>query len=85
MTCRVSLSSLNPAHFVVKFTYVKITDNRNILPCEMDSHFRAFQRYIPQEGHSCEENTKTAAFPLAGIPSAYTLLYAEHDQENIDR
>jgi len=51
----------------------------------MDSHFRAFQRYISQYGHFREENTKTAAFPLAGIPSAYTPLYAEHDQENIDR
>src|SRR4029077_14217712 len=72
MTCRVSLSSLNPANFVVKLTYVKITDNRNILPCEMDSHSRAFQRYIPQDGHFREENTKTATFPLAGIPSAST-------------
>ena len=72
MTCRVSLSSLNPANFVVKLTYVKITDNRNILPCEMDSHSREFQRYISQDGHFREENTKTAAFPLAGIPSAST-------------
>ena len=38
----------------------------------MDSHSRAFQRCTPQYGHFREENTKTAAFPLAGIPCAFT-------------
>jgi len=39
----------------------------------MDSHSKGFQRDISQNGHSWEENTKTAAFPLTGIPSASSL------------
>jgi two-component system cell cycle response regulator DivK len=38
----------------------------------MESHFSGFQRDISQDGHSLQENTKTAAFPLTGIPSAST-------------
>jgi hypothetical protein len=39
---------------------------------------------MSQDGHFWHENTKTAAFALAGIPCASAPLYEEHSQENID-
>lgn len=61
-----------PSSTVIKLTYVEITDSRKILLCKMGSHSRPFQRDITQDGHCWEENTKTAAFPLTGIPCALT-------------
>ena len=59
-----------PSSAVIKLTYVKITGSRKILLGGVESHSRPFHRHISQDGHSREENTKTAPFPLAGIPSA---------------
>jgi CheY-like chemotaxis protein len=61
-----------PSSTVIKLTYVEITDSRKILLSVWSQALWVSGSDISQDGHCREENTKAAAFPLAGIPCAFT-------------
>jgi hypothetical protein len=74
-----------PLSTVIKLTYVEITGSRKILLSVWCQALWVSGSDISQDGHCREENTKTIALPLTGIPCAFMPVHAKHSQENIDR
>jgi hypothetical protein len=75
------LSSLNPINFVIKFTLRKNIRQGKNFTLQDSSHFGAIYLSMVISGKKIPKRV----FALAGIPCASTPLYAEHDEENIDR